>query len=317
MKKPLRKRPISLDNLRGFDAAARHLSFTHAAAELHLTQSSVSRQIANLEFELGQPLFKRKTRALELTAAGHTLAKLVRQQLAVFDACVEELRGGEQRARVAITTIPSFASIWLIPRLPAFNRIAPGVDLRIDSTEMIVDLQAERFDVAIRILHQEKAPRSAILLAQEKFTPAMSPVLLEGPNPIRTPSDLEGATLLVMEDTLPSSRERNWERWFAAAGINTRPRGARLMFNFIDQTLQAAARGQGVALGISPFLDEFVSRGELVTPFEPRVSSPYGYYLLLNPDRRTLPHVKAFCDWLTGCFGKEKAGEAGSVLKRD
>lgn len=306
MKKLQRKRPLSLDHLRGFDAAARHLSFTQAAVDLHLTQSSISRQIASLEFELGLPLFKRKTRALELTLAGQTLAKLVRQQLTALDACVEELRGGEQRARVSITTIPSFASIWLIPRLAAFNRIAPEVDLRIDSTEMIIDLQAEGIDVAIRILHQDKAPRSAFLLAQEKFTPALSPLLLQGTNPIRTPADLEKATLLVMEDTLPSSQARSWERWFAAAGLRTRHRGARLMFNFIDQTLQAAARGQGVALGMSPFLDEFVSRGELVTPFEPRVSSPYGYYLLVNPDSRTLPHVKTFCEWLIGCFAKEK-----------
>ncbi len=298
------KRPISLANLRGFDASARHLSFTSAADELHLTQSSVSRQVASLEDELGQSLFLRKTRALELTTAGYRLARAVRLALEGVDDCVADLRSGQSRSRVNVTTFPSFASLWLIPRLPEFARIAPGLDLRIDSTETIVDLAAEQFDVAIRLLHQDKAPRAAVKLVGEEYTPVISPALLASVGPLKAPADLARATMLVMEDTGQSSRERNWEHWFEAVGAKPVKGQARLIFNFTDQTLQAAARGQGVALGRRPFLDDFVARGELVTPFATRLASPYGYFLIVNPASADAPHVKAFCDWLRGSFNK-------------
>jgi LysR family transcriptional regulator, glycine cleavage system transcriptional activator len=301
--KPIRKRPIELDNLRGFDAAARHLSFTEAAQELHLTQSSVSRQIASLEYEVGQPLFVRKTRALELTSAGHRLARAVRQSLDVLDACVEDLRGGQARKRVTVTTFPSFASLWLIPHLPEFSRIAPDVDLRVDSTEYVVDLAAERMDVAIRLTHEDKAPRTAIRLIEDAATPVISQELLAQVGPLKTPQDLTRCTLLSMEDQQFSTGTLNWENWFAMVGVKPSRTHARVIFNYIDQTMQAAVRGQGVALARRPFLDEFVARGELVAPFPQHVqSSKYGYYLVMNPDTRDLPHVKAFCDWLKKSF---------------
>jgi LysR family transcriptional regulator, glycine cleavage system transcriptional activator len=306
----LRKRPISLDNLRGFDASARHLSFTTAAEEMHLTQSSISRQIAALEYEVGQPLFVRKTRSLELTAAGRTLATTVRQAIDALDACVQNMRGGQLRKRVAVTTFPSFSSLWLIPRLPELARIMPDVDLRIDASEHNVDLQAERMDVAIRQMHEAKAPRSAIKLVDDWATPALSPELLarlvaQG-NPMKSPQDLAGCTLLAMEDRLPSSRHLSWENWLAAAGIKGAAANAigrtRIMLNFIDQTMQAATRGQGVALARQPYLAEFVARGDLVTPFAKRLLSPYGYYLVINPETAQEPHVQAFCQWLKTSF---------------
>jgi DNA-binding transcriptional LysR family regulator len=301
--KSARKRPISLDNLRGFDSAARHLSFTLAAQELHLTQSSVSRQIASLEYEVGQPLFLRKTRALELTAAGHRLARAVRKSLDLLDACVDDVRGGQARKRVTVTTFPSFASLWLIPHLPEFSRIAPDVDLRVDSTEYLIDLVAERMDVAIRRTHEDKAPRTAVRLIEDAATPVVSPGLLAQLGPFKTPQDLARCTLLSMEDTQLSTDTLNWENWFTAVGVKAPRTQARVIFNFIDQTMQAAVRGQGVALGRRPFLDEFAARGELITPFPQNVlTSKYGYYMIVNPDTRDMPHVKAFCDWLTRSF---------------
>jgi DNA-binding transcriptional LysR family regulator len=301
--KSIRKRPIELDNLRGFDAAARHLSFTQAAQELHLTQSSVSRQIASLEYEVGQPLFVRKTRALELTTAGHRLARAVRQSLELLDTCVEDLRGGQARKRVTVTTFPSFASLWLIPHLPEFSRIAQDIDLRVDSTEYVVDLVAERMDVAIRLTHEDKAPRTAIRLIEDAATPVISPELLAQVGPLKTPQDLTRCTLLSMEDLQFSTGTLNWENWFTMVGAKAPRTQARVIFNYIDQTMQAAVRGQGVALARRPFLDEFVARGELVAPFSQHVlSSKYGYYLVVNPDTRDLPHVKAFCDWLKKSF---------------
>jgi LysR family transcriptional regulator, glycine cleavage system transcriptional activator len=311
--KPLRKRPISLDNLRGFDAAARYLSFTLAAEELHLTQSSVSRQISALEYDVGQPLFIRKTRALELTPAGHRMARAVRDTLDALDACVIDIRGGQARRRVSVTTFPSFSSLWLIPRLPEFAQIAPDIDLRIDSSEHIVDLAAERIDVAIRMQHENTAPRKAVRLVDDVCTPALSPDLLarlsaQG-NRMKTPQDLTGCTLLAMEDRLASSRALNWENWFAAAGVKPGAASAigrsRIVLNFIDQTMQAAMRGQGVALARQPFLDEFVARGDLIAPFATRLASPYAYYLITNPQTENGPHIQAFCGWLKKAFGVE------------
>jgi LysR family transcriptional regulator, glycine cleavage system transcriptional activator len=223
---------------------------------------------------------------------------------------VDDIRGGQARRRVSVTTFPSFSSLWLIPRLPEFARIAPDVDLRIDSSEHTVDLQAERIDVAIRMQHESNAPRSAVKLVDDVCTPALSPDLLarcaaQGIS-MKKPQDLAGCTLLAMEDRLASSRFLSWENWLAAAGV--KPGAAsgigrsRIVFNFIDQTMQAAVRGQGVVLARQPFLDEFVERGDLIAPFATRLASPYAYYLMTNPDTQEQPHVKAFCDWLKAAF---------------
>ncbi|HEU4621839.1 MAG TPA: LysR substrate-binding domain-containing protein [Burkholderiaceae bacterium] len=291
-------RPIQLATLRGFDAAARHLSFTRAADELHLTQSSVSRQIQTLEDEVGKPLFARKTRALELTAAGQRLHRAVRGALHEIDRAVTEVRSATSRKRVSLTTWPSFASLWLVPRLADFARLHPEIDIRIDASDRVLDLQDDDLDIALRYCRDEQAPRDAIRLLDEELTPALAPALLERMGPLNTPKDLARYPLIVLDDRLPSSDENSWERWFALAGAGAPP-PSRLVFTYIDQTMQAAARGQGVVLAKTQFLRDFEERGELVAPFAQRLASRYRCYLLLNAQTRDLPHVSAFVDWLT------------------
>ncbi|HEU0202802.1 MAG TPA: LysR family transcriptional regulator, partial [Burkholderiaceae bacterium] len=126
------------------------MSFTAAANELNLTQSSVSRQVATLEREVGKPLFVRKTRALELTSDGERLLRAVRQALAAIDRTVDEVRGLGGPPRVSITTYASFASLWLVPRLAAFQRAHPEIEIRIDAADRRIDLEAEGMDLAIR-----------------------------------------------------------------------------------------------------------------------------------------------------------------------
>ena len=128
----LRRRPIGLAALRGFEASARLLSFTLAAQELSLTQSSISRQVAALERQIGKPLFVRRTRALELTAPGHRLLTAVQQTLGQLDRTVDAIRGDGHPARITLATYASFASLWLVPRLAVFQREHPGIDIRID-----------------------------------------------------------------------------------------------------------------------------------------------------------------------------------------
>lgn len=294
-----RRRPLPLGALRGFDAAARHLSFTLAAQELLLTQSSVSRQVAALERQIGRPLFIRRTRALALTAAGEQLRRAARQALSVIDQAVDDLRGAGALQRITLTTYASFASLWLVPRLAAFQRDHPGTEIRIDASDRVIDLQAEDMDVAIRWLPAGALPPHASLLIDDLATPALSPRLLRGAA-LSKPADLARWPLLELDDSVPGTQWQSWARWFEHAGAGgVEPAAGRLLFSFVDQAVQAAIRGQGVALVRSPFLQDCVAAGDLVMPFPHlRLHSGYRHVLVVNPARARRPHVVAFCQWL-------------------
>ena len=292
------RRPLTLDNLRGFEAAARRLSFTLAARDLSLTQSSISRQVQGLEEELGKALFVRKTRALELTAAGQKLLRNVRGALADIDRCVDEIRGQSVRRRVSVTTYASFASLWLVPKLTVFARAHPDVDIRIDASDHFVVLEDEGIDIALRHCRADQVPHNAVRLMSEELVPALAPQLLERCGPIRTPADIARQTLLVLEDHSAASADITWTQWFQRAGIKTPTNVPRLVFNFVDQSMQAAVRGQGVVLARTSLLRDFLERGELLTPVDVRLASPYASYLVTNRNTREEPHVRAFCEWL-------------------
>jgi DNA-binding transcriptional LysR family regulator len=302
-----RRRPVALAGLRGFDAAARHLSFTLAAEELALTQSSVSRQVAALERQVGTALFVRKTRALALTAAGARLHAAVAQALAGIDRGVAEIRGTAHAPRVSLTTYASFASLWLVPRLASFQRAHPRIEIRIDASDRQVDLQAEGLDVAIR---RCRPPQVAGLpevtpLHDEVVLPALNPQLLERQRmSLAGPADLLRLPLIDLDDPGPSSHASSWARWFEHAGVrSSQPEAGRLTFGFVDQAVQAAVRGQGVVLGRSPLLDESLATGQLSAPFpELRLATGFRYYLLVNPDRAKSPEVAAFARWLVEEF---------------
>src|SRR6267154_1750287 len=199
-----RRRPIGLAALRGFESAARHLSFTLAAAELHLTQSAISRQVAALETDVGHRLFIRKTRALALTPAGDRLLRSARQAVSTVDRAVDEIRGQSAAPRVVVTTYPSFASLWLVPRLAAFQRAHPGVEIRIDAQGRRVDLEAEGIDIALRRCPPQDAPPGAVALLVEDVTPALSAELLNRyGGRLQSPADLLKLPLIEIEDDIP------------------------------------------------------------------------------------------------------------------
>ncbi|MFO1332093.1 MAG: LysR substrate-binding domain-containing protein [Rubrivivax sp.] len=297
-----RRRPIGLAPLRGFEAAARHLSFTLAAAELNLTQSSVSRQIAALERQLGKTLFVRRTRALELTAAGTRLQQAVRQALAAVDQCVDEIRGTGAGRRVTLSTYPSFASLWLAPRLAQFQREHPGIEIRLDASDRLVDLQAEDVDLAIRGQPAGPLPPGATLLVEDIVAPVISPRLL----PASRCATRRNSRwpLLVLDPNVRGAQGLDWENWFESVGAGrVEPAAGRLVFSFVDQTVQAAIRGQGVALVRSPFLQDCIASGDLVMPFPAlRMRGGYGHVLLRHPQVARRPQVAAFLDWLLEQF---------------
>lgn len=293
------RRPIGLSALRGFEAAARLLSFTAAAAELHLTQSSVSRQIAQLERQVGKALFLRKTRALVLTGAGEQLQQVVQKALLAIDQGVDELRGVGVARRVTLSTYASFASLWLVPRLAAFQLRHPEIEIRLDASDRVVDLVTEDIDIAIRWTPRERVSPSATLLIDDVATPAISPRLLQDRR-LQDPAALTQWPLLDLDSGVPGARRLNWSAWFQYAGAgNPAPSAGRLVFSFVDQAVQAAIRGQGVALVRSPFLQDCVAHGDLVMPFPGlRMPSGYRHELVVHPTTRRRPHVKAFLDWL-------------------
>jgi len=293
------RRPILLAGLRGFEAAARLLSFTLAAQELSLTQSSISRQIKTLEDQVGKPLFRRRIRHLELTAAGQRLYRVVHASLADIDRTVSGLRGATQRKRITLTTFASFASLMLVPRLAHFSEKHPDIDIRIDAVDEVRDLENDNIDVAIRYCRNDQAPREAVMLLDEQLTPALSPALLQRIGPLRKPRDLARTTFLVQDHHLPYDEFHSWERWFAQMG-QAAPRDApTLSLNFTYQAVEAAVRGQGVMLAPVVYIREHVKRGELVCPFPMRMDSPHGYYMIVNRNSANQPHVAAFTRWLT------------------
>jgi len=301
-----RQRPIALGALRGFEASARRLSFTLAAAELNLTQSSVSRQVAELERQIGTALFARQTRSLALTAAGHRLFQATQQALKQIDRAVEDIRGPRNAARVTITTYASFASLWLVPRLAIFQREHPQIELRIDASDRFIDIDVEGVDIAVRWTRAASLPSGAAPLHDEEVLPALSPLLLERSGlALKRPRDLFHLPLLELDESMPTSASSAWPRWFEFAGVRAAPPAPRLMFTFIDQSVQAAVRGQGVVLTRTPFVDDLVASGDLIAPF-PKLRMPTGYQyaLIANVNTRETAHVSAFCNWIRAEFAR-------------
>ena len=193
----------ALDLLVGFEAAARHLSFTKAGEELFLTQSAVSRQIKELEDQLGVPLFERRHRALALTPAGHAFHRDVSAALSALATAADTVHGAARGPGVTLSTTVSFASLWVIPRLSAFRARHPDTEVYISADDRLVDLGRGEVDIAVRYLPDAKAPEGAVRLFGERMMPVVSPGLVRrGGIPLATPSDLARHVLLHLDDRL-------------------------------------------------------------------------------------------------------------------
>lgn len=284
-----------LDPLPAFEAAARHLSFTHAADELALTQSAISRQIAALEAHYGVPLFKRLHRALALTDAGERLRRTVVESLQRLHETGAALRGEARPKTVVVTTTPGVAGLWLIPRLAHFTATHPEVDVRISAAYAMVNLDRDGVDVAIRY-QTEGGPGQRLF--GEVVLPVCSPKLRRDPGrPLKQPADLRHHCLLHL-DSAPGAHLLEWPPWLRAMGVEDLKPASVLHFSQYDQVIQAAVAGQGVALGRLPLLGDMLARRQLVAPFARSVASPRGYYLLQSEASRAKPEVGEFLAWL-------------------
>lgn len=297
-----------LDLLASFEAAARQLSFTKAATERFITQSAMSRQMRALEDELGVALFRRSHRALALTEAGARLYATCTTVLAQLRGTVRELRAPSQREVLALTTTPGLASFWLIPRLPAFTRAHPGIDVRLDASFDLRALAAEGFDLAIRYARPEKVAGQPLF--GESVLPVCSPGLLRQ-QPLARVEDLAAHTLLQMELSISGGMPVEWEPWLQAMGLPALEPAARLSFSGYNEVVAAAVAGQGVALGRRPLVDELLRQGQLVAPLPTTIATPRAYILVVDPAARLRPAVRALEAWLL----EQAAGEPTATLR--
>jgi len=295
-----------LDLLRGFEAAARHLSFTKAAQELFLTQSAISRQVQALEDALGVPLFQRRHRALLLTDAGQLLQQTVARHLKELRDTVARITDEPMRM-LTVTTLVTFASLWLIPRLAHFRRLYPGIDVRIAANNDILDLERDRIDVAIRYVAPERAPPGSVKLFGEEVVPMCAPALLKDKaRPLREPADLVHHVLLHddPENSRYQAQYLQWDIWLQAMGLADLEPAGSVRFSHYDQMIQAALDGEGVALGRLPLMSKQIKEGRLVAPFEKARSRGRGtvstraYFVVTAPHAAGRPEVKAFLGWL-------------------
>ncbi len=286
-----------LDPLLAFEAAARNLSFTKAAAELHLTQSAVSRQIQQLEDHLKVNLFERRARALLLTESGQLFYRSAQEALQKLHDSARRLRGSAAMNTVVVATTPGFATLWLIPHLAGFTRGHGQVDVRISATnELIEDLERAGVDLAVRYVPEGSVTGGRLLFGETVF-PVCSPELASNPlKPLVTPNDLHHHVLLYLES--PRAAWLDWELWFHALGLRDFEPAGKLHFSHYDQLIQAALDGHGVALGRHPLLRRLLRERKLVAPFKNKVASSRAYYVVESPAARVKPQVREFADWL-------------------
>ena len=283
-----------LSSLRAFEAVARHLSFTRAAEELGMTQAAVSYQMRILEERVGAPLFLRKPRQIALTETGALLAPAVEKAFALLRDAFAETRG-KLDGLLSITTVPTFASNWLAQNLGLFQIAHPDIAVRLDSSDHVVDLLHDDFDLAIRTQPTPEPGRGLVshLLIKADFSPLLSPALAASIGGVTRPEDLLRLPILDPQD--------RWiDQWFDAAGVSGYSSEGRPISHFGLQSLlgTAAIAGRGVAVLTPGFFHDEIASGRLLQPFDLLATDGRGYYLVYAQARRNVPKIRAFRDWL-------------------
>ena len=279
-----------LSALRPFEAAARLESFSRAAEELHLTHGAVSRQVRALEEHVGASLFSRHGKRVALTAVGRAFSERVRNALQEIAQASEA--AGERRRdnRLTVSVLPSFASRWLMPRLIRFMDANPGIEVNVLAATALANFATDEVDVAIRFGRGPWPPLVCEEFLDDEYFPVASPKMNRGKLP-REPADLL-ASRIIRED------RDYWHQWFAAAGVPLEAPLAGHSFNDSTYSLQAAARGEGVALARRSIVTEDLERGTLKRLFRIAVASRESYWFVSPRTTAEAPRVKAFRDWV-------------------
>ncbi len=284
----------SLNGLRAFDAAARHLSFTRAAAELNVTQTAISHQIRRLEEQLGKRLFVRRNRALLLTREAQGYLPAVRAAFEDLRRATARLQRADRDGLLTVSTTASLAAKWLVTRVAAFQDAHPAIEVRITTSTHLVDFRREEVDMAVRYGRGHWPGLCAQWLMAEDIFPVCSPALLKGGKPLRRPEDLAHHTLLHT-----TVAREDWQLWLTAAGLPVSLALRRgLSFDQSFMALQAATEGLGVALGRTRLVEKDIAAGRLVVPFDLVLPSDAGFYIVAPEETSDTPRIALFRDWL-------------------
>lgn len=291
----LRTRLPPVNALVAFEAAARHLSFTRAGAELGVSREAVSRHIRMLEAHVGAQLFTRVHRAVELTAEGARFVAVVRRCLDEIARASETLERGEQGPRVSVTATVAIASFWLTPRLPRFRAAHPDVELTVAVSDRPRDMIAEGIDVGLRYGDGRWPGLEARELFRTETYPVCAPrYLMEAP-PLKCAEDLERHVLLNL--TGPNNAHEDWRWWLEGRGLGHTGR-RMLVFDNYANVIQAALEGQGVALGFSGIIATLMRQGQLVRPIPDSLSRGLAVHVVVPQGVAHSATAVAFRDWV-------------------
>lgn len=287
-------RSPSLDALRIFVVAARHLSFTEAAAALNLTQSAVSHRIRGLEEDLELTLFNRLTRRLELTPEGRTLAHRVGQAIGDIDKCVLDLSKIDDDQPLRVTMLPSVASHWLIPRLARIRNRHPDVKVQVIADPRLLDLRAEGIDLAIRFGRKPNANYHMTRLMSDRVMPVCAPSLLREHGPVDSVEALLKMPLLHDSATVDDGSDSDWTSWLAQCGKPDLVCQPDQHFSEAGMLVNAAMLGLGVALARVSLVADHIINGALICPLPITTPTAYSYYLLGLPEHAERPKIVNF-----------------------
>ncbi len=288
----MHRRLPPLNALKAFEAAARHLSFTRAADELFVTQAAVSHQIKALEDYLSMKLFLRRNRTLLLTEEGQAYFLELKDIFKNLQEATEKLLAKGSKGAVTVAMPPSFASQWLVPRISKFSQAHPDIDVRIKAVDFDEGFLDDDVDVAIYYGKGRWSGVSADKLHTEFLTPLCSPLLFSGPKPLNDLSDLKHHVLLH------DSSRAAWKDWLKHVGVQGVNVNQGPVFSHSMLVLQAAALGQGIALGNTVLARPELDAGRLVIPFEEKVESRDAFYLVCDEAQAELGKIAAFRNWV-------------------
>jgi len=291
-----------LETFRFFEAAARHLNFTRAAEEMHVTHGAVSQRIKRLEDHLGKSLFRRSGRGMVLTDAGRRLLGRVRTAIHEIAEGVEAIRSGHGDRVLTISMVPGFAAYWLLPRLAQFIERHPEIEVNIRPTMALTDFSRDGVDMAVRFGPGTWPGLVSIKLYDEELVPVCSPAFRGGRLP-RTPPDLLKAPLLHDE-------RQPWSLWFKAVGLSYRDADQGPRYGDQSLLLAAAMGGLGVALARASLVRAELESGRLIQLFPQSVRTSYSYFIVYPRGSETLPKIQAFQAWLLEQIPSNKTARA-------
>jgi len=290
----------SLNALRAFEAAGRHLSFSQAAAELHVTPAAIGHQVKTLEQYLGVTLFVRRNRRIEITDAGEALLPGMSDSFSRLYSALDAFRRHVAGQPLVISIVPAFGGKWLLKRLDRFQTEHPDIRIRIEATDEMADFSRDHVDMAVRYgAGDYPGLRADRLLAEEVF-PVCSPRLLEGAHPLREPSDLQYHLLLDSGWSPLYPSWPDWDMWLKAAGLESLPvtHGPQVSGDVDTWLIEEAIAGRGIALVSSVLAGDDIAAGRLVRPFDVSFPVQFGYWLVCPEATADSPRSRTFRQWL-------------------